>query len=122
MLQTPQAHIIRHDIQKPYHLTEDEHSMTVFFEFMQKFIEQDHLSGRHDEPTESLLLGVGLGFGALEEVGVVRCLFELHSWEEKRRLDESRARLPSIRTNVQQANLGVLARRSLCQRREILKR
>jgi hypothetical protein len=52
--------------------------VTVLLEASEELVEQDHLSGVHDDTLELLVTVRRALFGAVEEVRVVRSLLELH--------------------------------------------
>lgn len=61
-----QAHVIRQNIQNSDHLAEDENAVPIRFELSEKFVEQDHFAGTHDEAFERFLLVVGANLRAIE--------------------------------------------------------
>ena len=60
--------------------------MSVCLETRQQFVQQHHLTTVHDQTTERLLTRCAGRFDTVEEIGMVRCLFQLNSNVEQREL------------------------------------
>ena len=69
-----------------HHLTEDEHTVSVCLEARQQFVQQHHLTAVHNQATERFLTRRAGRFDTIEEVRMVRRLFQLDSNVEQREL------------------------------------
>jgi len=65
------THVVGHDVEHSNHLGEDEDSMTVGLELDEKLVEENHLSGVHDDSSKHLSVDVRLDLGSFEEIGVI---------------------------------------------------